>query len=96
MVKYALSTIIFQCKQCTEQLVEPYWTDRAHLYRDCYNNGTNIENTNILSNTDVPIEESSIEWKTHTKETPNERVEEQRTQGNDDKHETHQQDPISR
>ena len=40
----AQSSLKFQCKQCTEQLVEPYWIDTAHLFRDCYNNGSNIEN----------------------------------------------------
>ena len=34
MVKYSLSTIKFQCKQCTEKLVEPHWTDTAYLFRD--------------------------------------------------------------
>ena len=56
--------IKFQCKQCTEQLVEPHWTDTAHLFSDCYNNGTNIENPHDLNDTDVPTEESRIESQT--------------------------------
>ena len=61
MVKYARSTIKFQCKQCTEQLVEPHWTDTAHMFRDCYNNSINIENPHDLNDTDLPTEESRIE-----------------------------------
>ena len=41
MVKYALSAIKYQCKQCTEQLVEPHWTVTVHLFRDCYTNSIN-------------------------------------------------------
>ena len=98
MVKYARSTIKFQCKQCTEQLVEHHWTYTAHLFRDCcYKNGTNIENPQDLNDTNVPTEESRIESQTHnTEEMPNELTEEQRTQNNDDEHETHLQDPTSR
>ena len=96
MVKYARSIIEFQCKQCTEQLVEPHWTDTAHLFRDCYNNSINMENPQDLNNTDVPTEESWIESQTvNREETPNEREEEERSQSNDTEHETHQVDPIS-
>ena len=70
MVKYARSTIEFQCKQCTEQLVEPRWTDTAHLFRDCYINSINRENQHDLNDTDVPTEESRIESQTvNTEET---------------------------
>ena len=80
MLKYARSTIKFQCKQCTKQLVEPHWTDTAHLFRDCYNNGTNIEIPHDLNGTDEDTEECRIESQTHnTEETPNEPAEEQRT-----------------
>ena len=60
MVKYAQSIIKFQCKQCTEQLVEPHLIDTAPLFRDCYNNSINIENPHDLNDTDVPAEESKI------------------------------------
>ena len=97
MVKYELSTIKFQCGQCTVQLVEPHWTDTAHLFRDCNNYGINMGNPHDLNDTDVPTEESRIESQTQkTKEMPNERAEEQRTQSNDNEHETHQLDPTSR
>ena len=62
----------------------------SHLFRDCYSNGTNTENPHYLNDTDVPTEESVIELQTHnTEETSNERAEEQRTQSNDNEHETH-------
>ena len=64
MVKYAQSTIKFQCKQCTEQLVQPNWTDTAHLFRDCYINSINIENRHDLNDTDVPTGETRIESQT--------------------------------
>ena len=80
MVKYARTTIKFQCKQCTEQLVEPHSTDTAHLFRDCYTNSINIENRHDLNDTDVTGEESRIESQTQiTEETPNEHAEEQRS-----------------
>ena len=45
----------------------------------------------------MPIEETRIESQTeNTKEMPNERAEEQRSQSNDNKHETHQLDQTSR
>ena len=97
MVIYARSIIKFQCKQCTEQLVEPHWTDTAHLFRDCYINSINIENRHGLNDTDVPTEESRIESQTaNTEETPNERAEEERSQSDDNEHETHQVEPSSR
>ena len=97
MVKYARSAIKFQCKQCTEQLVEPHWTDTAHLFRDCYTNSINIENPHDLNDTDVPTEESRIESQTeNTEEMSNERAEEQRSQSNESKHKTHLLDPTSR
>ena len=92
MVKYARSTIQFLCKQ----LVEPHWTDTAHLFRDCYINSINIENRHDLNDTNVPTEESRIESQTvNTEETPNERAEEERSQS-DNEHETHQAEPTSR
>ena len=97
MVKYAPSIIKFQWKQCTEQFLEPHWTDTAHLFRDCYNNSINIEYPHYPNDIDVPTEESRIESQTvNTKETPNERAEEERSQSNDNEHETHQVDPKSR
>ena len=97
MVKYARSTIKFQCNQCTEQLVKPHWTDIAHLFRDCYINSANIENRHDLNDTDVPTEESRIETQTvNTEETPNKRAEEERSQSDDNEHKTHQVEPTSR
>ena len=97
MVKYARSTIQFLCKQCTEQLVEPHWTDTAHLFRDCYINSINIENPHDLNDTEVPTEESRIESQTvNREEKPNERAEEERSQSGDNEHETHQVEPTSR
>ena len=77
MVKYARSTLKFQCKQCTDQLlVEPHWTDTAHLFRDCYPNSFNIENPHDLKDTDVP---SRIESQTvNTEEMPNKRAAEEK------------------
>ena len=78
-------------------MVEPIWTDTAHLFSDFYNNGVNIENPQDLNDTDVPTEEIRIESRTQiTKETPNEHAEEQRTQSKDNEHETHQLDTTSR
>ena len=97
MVKYAPSAIKFQCKQCTERFVEPHWTDTAHLFRDCYTNSINIKNPHDLNDTDVPTEESRIESQTeNTEEMLNECAEEQRSQSNENEHETHQLDPTSR
>ena len=91
MVKYVRSTIKFHCKQCTEQLVEPHWTDTAHLFRDCYINSINIENRRDLNDTDVPTEESRIDSQTvNTEETPSERSGEERSQSDDNEHKTHQ------
>ena len=45
----------------TEQLVEPHWTDTAHLFRDCYIISINIENRHDLNDAEVPTEESRIE-----------------------------------
>ena len=45
----------------------------------------------------MQTEESRIESQTeNTEEMPNERAEEQRSQSNDNEHETHQLDPTSR
>ena len=45
----------------------------------------------------MSTEESIIESESHnTEDTPNERAEEQRTQSNDNEHETNQLDPTSR
>ena len=45
----------------------------------------------------MPTEESRIEWQTvNTEETPNERAEEERSQSDDNKHETHQVEPTSK
>ena len=96
IVKYARSTIKFHGKQCTEQLVEPHWTDTASLFRDCYINSLNIENRHNLNDTDVPTEDSRIESQTvKTEETPNERAEEERSQSDHNEHETHQVEPTS-
>ena len=92
MVKYAQSTIKFKCKQCTEQLVEPHWTDTAHLFRDCYINSINIENRDDLNDTDVQTEESRIESQTvNTEKTANKRAEEEISQIDDNEHETNKQ-----
>ena len=96
MVKYARSTIQFLCKQCTEQFVEPHWTDTAHLYTDCYNNSINIENPQDPNDTDVPTEERIESQTVNTEEMPNEHAEEERSQSNDNEHETHHADPTSR
>ena len=64
MVKYARSIIKFICKQCTEQLVEPHWTDTSQLFRDFFNNSISIENPHDLNDTDLPTEESRIESQT--------------------------------
>ena len=78
-------------------MVEPHWTDTAHLFRDYCNNSINIENPHNLNDADVPTEESRIESQAvNTEETPNERAEEERSQSNDNEHETHQVDPTSR
>ena len=95
MVKYARLTIKFQCKQLTEQLVGPHWT--AHLFRDCYIDSINIENRHDLNDTNVPTEESRIESQTvNTEEMLSERAEEERSQSDDNEHETHQVEPTSR
>ena len=78
-------------------MVESHWTVTAHLFRDCYANSINIENRHDLNDTDVPTEESRIESLTlNSEETPIERAEEERSQRNDNEHETHQIDPTSR
>ena len=78
-------------------MVEPHWTDTAHLFRDCYINSINIENLHDKNDTDVPKEDSRIESQTvNTERTPNERAEEERLQSDDNEHETHQVEPISR
>ena len=72
---------------CTEQLVEIHWTDTAHLFKDCFNNGTNIENRHDKNDTTVLTEKSTIESQTHnTEETPNEWAGEQRTHRNYNEH----------
>ena len=77
MVKYARSKIKFQCRQCTEQSLEPHWTVTAHLFRDCYTNSINIENPHDLNDTEVPKEESRLKSQTvNTQETQNKRAEE--------------------
>ena len=97
IVKYARSTIQFLCKQCTEQLVEPHWTHTAHLFRDCYINSINIENRHDPNDTDVPTEETRIESQTvNTEETTSECAVEERSQSDDNEHETHQVEPTSR
>ena len=86
-----------QCKQCTEQLVEPHWTDTAHLFRDCYIDSIYIENRHDRNDTDVLTEENKIESQTvNTEERPNERAEEERSQSDHNEHETHQVEPTSR
>ena len=57
--------------------------------QDCYIKSINIENRHDLNDTDVPTEESRIKSQTvNTEETPNERVEEERSQSDDNEHET--------
>ena len=78
-------------------MVEPHWTDTAHLFRDCYINSINIENRQDLNDAEVPTEESRIESPTaNTEETPNERAGEERSQSDDNEHETHQVEPRSK
>ena len=78
-------------------MVEPHWTGTAHLFRDCYINSINIENRHDLNDTDVLTEESRIESQTvNTEETPNEHTEEERSQSDDNEHETHLVEPTSR
>ena len=79
MVKYAQSTIKFQCKQCTEQLVQLHCMDRHSTpVQGLHINSINIENRHDLNDTDVPTEESRIESQTvNTEETPNECAEEE-------------------
>ena len=78
-------------------MVEPHWTDTAHLFRDCYIISINIENRHDLNDAEVPTEESRIESPTvNTEETPNERGKEERSQSDDNEHETHQVEPTSK
>ena len=89
MVRYARSTIKFQCKQCTENSIGSHWADTAHLVRDCYANITYMESPHDQNDTDVPAEGSRTESHTQNKEeTPNEQAEERRKQINENEHET--------
>ena len=57
----------------------------------------NIENPHVLNDTGVPTEQSRIESQTeNTEEMLNEPAEKQRSQSNENEHETHQLDPTSR
>ena len=78
-------------------MVEPHWTGTAHLFRDCYINSINIENRHDLNDTEVLTEESRIESQTvNTEVTPKEHAEEERSQSDDNEHETHLVEPTSR
>ena len=78
-------------------MVEPHWTDTAHLFRDFYNNSINRENPRNLNDTDVPTEKSRIESQTvNTEETLNDCAGKERSQSNDNEYEIHQVDPSSR
>ena len=77
--------------------MQPHWTDTAHLFMDCYTNSINIENPRDLNDTDLPTEESRIESQTeNTEEMSSKLAEEQKSQSNENGHETHQLDPTSR
>ena len=60
MVRYASSTVSFECKQCTEKSTESHWTDTVHLFKDCYPNITDVENRLDKNETDVRVETESI------------------------------------
>ena len=60
MVRYASSNVSFICKQCTEKSQESHWTDKVHLFKDCYPNLTDIENILDKNETDVRVETESI------------------------------------
>ena len=65
--------------------------------QNCYIISINIENRHDLHDAEVPTEESRIESQTvNTEETPNKRAEEERSQSDDNEHETHQEEPTSR
>ena len=67
------------------------------MFRDCYTNSINIENPHDLNDTDVATEESRIESQTeNTEEMSNKCAEEQRSQSNENEHETHQLYQTSR
>ena len=44
MVRYASSSVSFECKQCTEKSAESNWADTVHLIKACYPNLTDVEN----------------------------------------------------
>ena len=60
MVRYASSSVSFECKQCTEKLAESHWTDTVHLFKDCYPNLTDVEIPLDKNETDVLVETESI------------------------------------
>ena len=60
MVRYASSTVSFECKQCTEKSAESHWTGTVHLFKDCYPNLTDVENPLDKNETDARVETESI------------------------------------
>ena len=60
MVRYASSTMSFECKQCLEKSGESHWTDTVHLFNDCYPNLTDVKNPLDKNETDVRVETESI------------------------------------
>ena len=60
MVKYARSTVSFECKQYTEKWAESHWIDTVHLFKACYPNLTDVENPLDKNETDTLVETESI------------------------------------
>ena len=60
MVRYASSSVSFECKQCTEKSAESNWADAVHLFKACYPNLTEVENPLDKNETDVRVETESI------------------------------------
>ena len=60
MVRYARSTVSFECKHCTQKSTESNWTDTVHLFKACYPNLTDVENPLDKNETDILVESESI------------------------------------
>ena len=60
MVRYASSSVSFECKQCMEKSAESNWADTVHLFKACYPNLTDVENPLDKNETDVRVETESI------------------------------------
>ena len=60
MVRYASSSMSFVCKLCTEKLAESYWTETAHMFKDCCPTLIDIENPNDKNEPDMRAETESI------------------------------------